>query len=645
MSRSTDISRSTKKSNKTTTSSVVAGHTTARVPEELKDCVSRPDDDECCMSGIAYLESEFALWDQTRQATYFFLFSGPFETTLTMIILFNIVLMAIEVDAVAACPGFKDNCTPNYVQISNYALLGIYTAEVMLHIFVERARFPRIRWNYLDSSVVGCGYIEVFLHGLVDSQTLSTVRILRLLRIIRAVKLFKHIRDLYRLVSGFLSTMRAIFWGFVMLLCLSFLFAVMTMQLVQEYRDMSQPDDWCSDAFSSVVKTVLFYFQTLIAGDSWGACIIPMVSKSWPLFFLFSSSLICITLGFTNLILSVIVDNAATDREEGSAEKVKLMREQEEADIISFYATMKRIDADSSGTLSLSELLTGFEEDKEAQARLASLTLDRGDLSDMFKALDTYDEDSVSYKDIVKTLDKAGKHDQRMQAMIMGLQLTKLTATFENRMNNLESLVLAAVTGQPVNSFLPSSGTWNSVAESCKPVAESSDEPISPSMTMSPLVEQSFVPKMSKLPVLEHAKASTSQLLTSDLESNDILNQDVFLKDHLVSGMAALEDDLRRMGVDLGDRLQSLAQETEKHRASVARHATVLGFRLAQVNGGVEKPVDLRDASRNHVDDQHFNVTDALESSDRTISPSHHRRKSPGTTNSNSVELHVEETM
>lgn len=594
------------------------------------------------MSGIAYLESEFELWDKTRQATYFLLFSGPFETTMTMIILFNIVLMAIEVDAVAGCPGHHtDNCTPHYVQMSNYALLGVYTAEVILHIFVERARFPRVRWNYLDGSVVGCGYIEVFLNGIVDSETLSAVRMLRLLRIIRAVKLFKHIHDLYRLVSGFLSTMRAIFWGFVMLLCLSFLFAVMTMQLVQEYRDMSQPDDWCTDAFSSVVKTVLFYFQTLIAGDSWGACVIPMVRKSWPLFFLFSSSLICITLGFTNLILSVIVDNAATDREEGSAEKVKLMREQEEADIISFYATMKRIDADSSGTLSLSELLTGFEEDTEAQARLASLTLDRGDLADMFKALDTYDEDSVSYKDIVKTLDKAGKHDQRMQAMIMGLQLTKLTNTFENRMNNLESLVLAAVTGQPVKSFLPSSGTHHH--------DESSNVPNEPSMTMaptmSPLVEQSFVPKMSKLPVLEHAKASTSQLSKSDLVSNDILNQEDFVKDHLVSGMAALEDDLRRMGVDLGDRLQSLAQETEKHRASVARHATVLGYRLAQVNGGVEKPVDLRDASRNHVDDQHFNVTDALEISDRTISPSRHRRKSPGTANSNLEELHVEETM
>lgn len=631
MSRSTDISVKTQVTSKSTRKSLV--------PEELKDCVSRTGDEEIFMPGIAYLESDFELWEKTRQATYFLLFSGPFETTMTMIILFNIVLMAIEVDAVAGCPSFEDVCTPTYVTISNYALLGVYTAEVMLHIFIERSRFYRIRWNYLDSSVVACGYIEVCLNGIVDSQTLSTVRILRLLRIIRAVKLFKHIRDLYRLVSGFLSTMRAIFWGFVMLLCLSFLFAVMTMQLVQEYRDMSQPDDWCSDAFSSVVKTVLFYFQTLIAGDSWGACVIPMVRKSWPLFFLFSSSLICITLGFTNLILSVIVDNAATDREEGSAEKVKLLREQEEADIISFYATMKRIDADRSGTLSLSELLNGFEEDTEAQARMASLTLDKGDLSDMFKALDTHDEDSVSYKDIVKTLDKAGKHDMRMQAMIMGLQLTKLTHSFEHRMNNLESLVLAAVTGQPVESFLPSSGTWRNS------VADSSNVPNSPKMTMAPLVEQSFVPKMSKLPVLEHAKASTSPLSKSVFVDNDILNQEDFLKDHLVSGMAALEDDLRRMGVDLGGRLQSLAQETEKHRASVARHATVLGFRLAQVNGGVEKPVDMRDASRNHVDDQHFNVTDAMESSDRTISPSRNRRKSPGTANSNSDEIHVEETM
>merc|ERR1712012_1127040 len=70
-------------------------------------------------------------------------------------------------------------------------------------------------------------------------------------------------------------------------------------------------DEWCQAIFTSVAYSTLAMFQTLVAGDSWGTCIIPVVRQEPWTFVLFTGALACVQLGFTNLILSVIVDQAA----------------------------------------------------------------------------------------------------------------------------------------------------------------------------------------------------------------------------------------------------------------------------------------------------------------------------------------------
>eukprot|EP00930_Biecheleria_cincta_P056137 TRINITY_DN42300_c0_g1_i1.p1 TRINITY_DN42300_c0_g1~~TRINITY_DN42300_c0_g1_i1.p1 ORF type:complete len:602 (+),score=81.05 TRINITY_DN42300_c0_g1_i1:145-1806(+) len=531
------------------------------------------DQGQKIMPGIAFKECEFEEWTSTRQKAYSLMMSGQFEAAMTAIIMFNVIIMIVETDAVASCPKFQNTCTPDYVFWASCALLVIYTMELMLRLFVERKRFHLIGWNQLDSAIVLCAYLEIALTEVIESNVLSAVRMLRLLRILRAVRLFKNITDLYRLVAGFISTMRAIFWGAIMLLCLSLIFSIVTMQLVQEYRDMSQPDDWCVDAFSSTFKTVLFYVQTLIAGDAWGQCVIPLVSKDWKLFGLFAIALVCINLGFTNLILSVIVDNANADRQESDAEKLEQLREQEKDHILSFYETMKRIDTDRGGSLSLSELLQGFEDDREVQDKLGALGLNEVNLASLFKAMDLDNSDQVSHTSLALTLQRAATYDQRMQLMIMGLQLTKLTDSFEKRIANIESAMLAVVSRQPIETHFV-------------------QNPNSSSTAIAPMVEQSFVPK-----------ASTPQLFQSEPVTDEAWNHD-----QLVADMAALEEDLRRMGVDLGQRLQNLAHEAGKHRAAVTGHATRLGFSIEKAVGVTYASgyCDINDLS-DHLNDEDAN--------------------------------------
>merc|ERR1719440_1045216 len=71
----------------------------------------------------------------------------------------------------------------------------------------------------------------------------------------------------------------------------------------------------CVRSFSSVMAANLTFFQTIIAGDSWGKVAIP-VTEAYPLAsIIFVGSLFSIVVGIMNLIVAVLVDTASEARE------------------------------------------------------------------------------------------------------------------------------------------------------------------------------------------------------------------------------------------------------------------------------------------------------------------------------------------
>merc|ERR1719410_3002124 len=110
-----------------------------------------------------------------------------------------------------------------------------------------------------------------------------------------------------------------------MILVLLLLFSLVLVELVNN-KPISTLDDQCQDAMRNVFRCVLMLFQTLVAGDSWGACALPIIDIWFPSVFLFAASLVCVQLGFTNLILAVIVDSANAARD---GDKEQLLKERQ----------------------------------------------------------------------------------------------------------------------------------------------------------------------------------------------------------------------------------------------------------------------------------------------------------------------------
>ena len=74
-------------------------------------------------------------------------------------------------------------------------------------------------------------------------------------------------------------------------------------------------DHYCANAFETVMRATLVFFQTLIAGDSWGTCSIPVIEAQPAYFIVFAEAFVTIQLGFTNLVLAIIVDKAQEAKE------------------------------------------------------------------------------------------------------------------------------------------------------------------------------------------------------------------------------------------------------------------------------------------------------------------------------------------
>eukprot|EP00930_Biecheleria_cincta_P032751 TRINITY_DN22709_c0_g1_i2.p1 TRINITY_DN22709_c0_g1~~TRINITY_DN22709_c0_g1_i2.p1 ORF type:complete len:688 (-),score=138.02 TRINITY_DN22709_c0_g1_i2:74-2047(-) len=382
------------------------------------------------------LETEVSLtkkqtWSRSRIAADRIFKSFAFEGCMALTVMFNTALMVIEADTDATCEK-ASGCTPGWLGILNKLLLTIYTLDLAATLYVEQSDFIWAWWNWLDVVIVVSGFAELMAY-LVDPTSRSEVTLLRMLRLFRILRMLKMVRvlksvpELYKLVTGFAYTMRAMLCGFWILISLVFLWAIVTVEIVGPIsRSLKvQEEEWCNFAFTSVWHAMLYFFQTLIAGDSWGTCALPLARKHQGTFLLFVAVLVTVQLGFMNLLLSVIVDGAAEARGENDRIASLLKMKDSLEDVERLYEILQSIDSDESGNLSLKELLEGFDSDPNLRERLTSLRLDRESLQTVFNLM-VDESGNIHYFDLIDAIKKAEHDDQRLQFMIMKMQIDKI---------------------------------------------------------------------------------------------------------------------------------------------------------------------------------------------------------------------------
>jgi len=322
------------------------------------------------------------------------------------------------------------------VNILNYAFLVVYTIEALGRLYAYRTWYFFVSWNILDMCVVVSGIIDLALSSQLNGfGNLQTLRVFRILRLLRTVRLLTFFPELYEMLRGFGSAMKAMLWGITIIIIMLGLWSLLAVEIVHpRNHGIEHKREYCVLAFSSVQRATLFFFQTLVAGDSWGECTIPIIMESWEVIIVFAGALVSVQLGFTNLILAVIVEAAARARERDLEHRLKEKKRYERKCLEEWHTVIESLDNDQSGTISMEELKLGFQTQPALSKILELLDIDKQDLESFFRLMDNDNSGDVSYTEFYNCLRKAHSQDMRMYLMNVKLQVCQISSLLNKQL-------------------------------------------------------------------------------------------------------------------------------------------------------------------------------------------------------------------
>jgi len=369
---------------------------------------------------------------------------------LGLTILLHLVLTILATDITVE----KGATIPIFIQLGLHFCLFLFFADLCLRLFDEKLEFFACKLNIFDTCVVAADILTEIMSYWDQSHipSLSALRMLRAVRVVRVVGFLSDIRELYLMLHGIASAMKAIMWGAFLIGILTLVWAIMAVELIHpltlqlaaagEYESCEK----CTSAFSSVGSAFLTFVSTILAGDSWGKVTMPiMAAYPWTVPF-FIAVLFSINLGLLNLILAVIVERAEEAREEDVAQK---RRERDH-----FLAKCKKrlkkmfhdLDYDGNGSISRDEMMDGMRENPEFADILHVMDFGADDKEVIFSMMDVDMNGLIDPDEFIEHLFKMRSHDTQtlllfIKHVVLNLQ-TKLgvSATADHDRTSLRNL-------------------------------------------------------------------------------------------------------------------------------------------------------------------------------------------------------------
>ena len=242
------------------------------------------------------------------------------------------------------------------------------------------------------------------------------------------IRIFSYFRELYLIVSGFVSAFRVIFWGtFLLLLLLSVCSIIAVDYLHPIAQEIEFPNcAWCKESFKSVFRANLTLFQTVIVGDGWSLLCLPLIDRTYLSAVLLCGVVVLFHFGFANLILQVIIEKAMSERQEDQQYQLVLEASKEDESKKKLLCMIKRLDIDGSGRLSLKEILKAYDTDDGFRTLCKSLKIDRNDLAVVFHLLDEDAVGSFGFQEFAEQMHKMKSADTTSMLMFTHHQLRKL---------------------------------------------------------------------------------------------------------------------------------------------------------------------------------------------------------------------------
>jgi hypothetical protein len=363
-----------------------------------------------------------------------------FELVFGLLIVFNLVLVIVETDAVA-----REEVIPTWVEVMGWVVLCSFTLEMALRLFVQRSSFFLDGCNCLDLCLVVTDVVMNSLSAVFSGVfPISILRIIRLCKLSRVAKAFHVFPELRLMMAGLLGSAKAIFWGGVLILFSLLVWSVIAVQFIHPlnlkvaatgaYADCER----CSRAYATVFDASLTFCQQIIAGDSWGTITISVIEEYPATAIFYALVFLSIGMAVLNLILGVVVDVAsqARDRLKGEMEDEDRMKHLEVRSHL--LGLCHQLDVDGDGEICKEELEKGFHNNDTFRDALTALDIGEEDLDVLWSILDSDKSGTVTYIEFVSNCYKLKSSNTSYLLAYLKFYITEISSKLGQAMERME---------------------------------------------------------------------------------------------------------------------------------------------------------------------------------------------------------------
>eukprot|EP00930_Biecheleria_cincta_P027940 TRINITY_DN19519_c0_g2_i1.p1 TRINITY_DN19519_c0_g2~~TRINITY_DN19519_c0_g2_i1.p1 ORF type:complete len:668 (+),score=102.92 TRINITY_DN19519_c0_g2_i1:85-2088(+) len=385
-----------------------------------------------------------ASWSHWRLRVYVLVNSRWFDINGGLLTFFSLACLVFETD-IRIDP---DATVPAWMDIASILTLAGFTLEISLRIFALRQKFTGF-WNYMDACIVFTDWVFEVLSSTVHNNLRAaaifrSLRLLRTFRLARAVRGMPVFRELYVMLHGFFSTLKAVVWASALLALMLLVWSVVLVEFVHPLNTQLMEAgfygtdcDRCGRAFNGVAASSLTLVQQLVAGDSWGQVTIPLMENFPQTIPIFLCMLVTINIGLMNLILSVVVDTASEVHSQDAGFQMQQRRERMEAAGQTLSVFFRELDTEYRGEITLEQLREGWDI-PDFRDTLEEMDVSKDELGALFRMMDEDASGYVSYAEFADRLVKMKMTDMSMVIVFIKSHLKQLEKSIHETLSGVQ---------------------------------------------------------------------------------------------------------------------------------------------------------------------------------------------------------------
>jgi len=295
---------------------------------------------------------------------------------------------------------------PGWLSMVNLLFVVLFAVELFVRIVGLKMSFIFGRdwtWNLFDCLLVGVSITESTLADAANANFMRVLRMLRFVRVVRVLRVLRFFRELRMLMCCVASSFWLLGWAMMLMALLMYVFSVIIVQAASHHilysDEPSKEQDSLSHHWRSLPEAMFSMMMAISGGVEWEKMLLSLDEVSWTCRPLFALYVIFVSFGVANVINGVFVQKVNDlnhhDRD--------LVVQASMADADAFIHQVKGyLEEQGSVTNSLTFAdLSRFIDKDEIWAYLKSHGLEIEDVLDLFKRLDTHDEDKVNIEQFV----------------------------------------------------------------------------------------------------------------------------------------------------------------------------------------------------------------------------------------------------